>query len=119
MIQQKCHAVVFFVLLMVSMLTASVQAADVNDIRPVNGRMCSAGELLVKFRDGVSVQSADAVHRDLKAAEWKQGYNNSYQLVSFAPGRESKMVEAYKKRPEVAYAEPNYYATACSLPNDE
>ena len=119
MIQQKCHAIVFFVLLMVSMLTVSVQAADVNSLRSVNGRLCAAGELLVKFRDGVSVQSADAVHRDLQVAEWERGYNNSYQLVSFTPGRESEMVEAYKKRPEVAYAEPNFYATACSVPNDE
>jgi serine protease len=110
---------IFLALFLVIMPAFSTQAADINSMRSVNGRTCSAGELLVTFKTGVSVQAADAVHRNLKVAEWKWGYNNSYQLVSFTPGREREMIDAYKKRPEVAYAEPNYYATACSLPNDE
>jgi serine protease len=119
MMQKKCHVIIFFALVAVSMPAFGAQAADVHSLRSVNGRMCAAGELLVKFKEGVSRQAADVVHRNLKAAEWKQEYNNSYQLVSFAPGREREMVEAYKNRPEVAYAEPNYYATACFLPNDK
>jgi serine protease len=119
MMQNNCRPVHFLALLIVVLLTTSVHAADINSIRAVNGRMCSAGELLVKFREGVSPEAADTVHRVLKISEWRQGFNNSYQLVSFTPGRESEMAEAYKKRPEVAYAEPNYYATTCSIPNDE
>jgi len=118
MMHKKGHAVIFFALLLASMPALSIQAAESISLQSVNGRLCSVGELLVKFRAGGSAQSADAVHRDLKVTGWKQGYNNGYQMVSFEPGRESEMVEAYNKRPEVAYAEPNYYATVCSVPND-
>lgn len=117
--RKRYDVIICLAVLIVSMLTISVQASDVNALRSVNGRLCAAGELLVKFKDTVALQEADAVHRTLKAREWKQGYNKKYQLVSFAPGRESEMTQAYKRRPEVAYAEPNYYATTCAIPNDE
>jgi serine protease len=115
----KLNVTIFFALLLASMPAFRVQAADIHSLRSVNGRWCSAGALLVKFRAGVSAKTADAVHRDLKAAQWTQGYNDSCQIVSFEPGREREMVDAYNKRPEVAYAEPNYYATVCSIPNDQ
>jgi len=119
MTHKSFHPVNFLALLIVVLLTTSVQAADINYIRLANGAACAPGELLVKFREGVSPNAADVVHRDLKVSEWRQGHNNSYQLVSFSPGREIEMAGAYKKRPEVAYAEPNYYATTCAIPNDE
>lgn len=117
---QKPNGVLICLLILItSLLSFSAQAADINYIRAANGGNCSPGELLVKFRDGVSLQTADEVHRGLKISKWRQEYNNSYQLVSFTPGRESEMAEAYKRRPEVAYAEPNYYRTTCAVPNDE
>lgn len=117
--QKPNGVLICLLILLTSLLSFSAQAADINYIRAANGGNCSPGELLVKFRDGVSLQTADEVHRGLKISKWRQEYNNSYQLVSFTPGRESEMAEAYKRRPEVAYAEPNYYRTTCAVPNDE
>ena len=73
MTYKNCHPVNFLALLIVVLLTTSVQADDVHSLRSVNGHMCSAGELLVKFREGVSPQAADTVHRVLKVSEWRQG----------------------------------------------
>jgi serine protease len=115
----KLNVTIFFAVLTVCAPFVCVHASEIGTLRSVNGHLCSAGELLITFRAGTSAKAADAVHRDLKAAEWKQGYNNRFHLVSFAPGREGEMVEAYKQRPEVAYAEPNYYVTACFVPNDK
>ncbi len=115
---QKLRVAIFFAVLTVCVPFVCVHASEIGTLRSVNGRLCAAGELLIKFRAGVSAQSADTVHRDLKVKGWKRGYNNNYQIVSFEPDRESEMIEAYARRPEVAYAEPNYYATVCAVPND-
>ena len=114
----KLHVTIFFAVLTVCAPFVCVHASEIGTLRSVNGRLCAAGELLIKFRAGVSAQSADTVHRDLKVTGWKRGYNNNYQIVSFEPDRESEMIEAYARRPEVAYAEPNYYAAVCAVPND-
>jgi serine protease len=113
----KLHVTIFVAVLMVCVPFGCVHASEIGTLQSVNGRLCAAGELLVKFREEVSSSAADAVHRDMKV-DWKQGFANRCQLVSFAPGREGEMLAAYNKRPEVAYAEPNYYATVCSVPND-
>ncbi len=119
MMQKKGHAVIFFALLLAGMPAFSAQAADIRSLGSANGHPCAAGELLIKFREGVSDRAAYAVHRDLKVAEWRRGYNDICQIVSFEPGREGELAEAYNRRHEVMYAEPNYYATACSEPNDQ
>lgn len=77
------------------------------------------GEIIVKFRDGVSRQQASAAQADLGATlvstNSQIGIN---QLRIPADKTVEEMVAAFAARPDVEYAEPNYIAHAFMTPND-
>jgi serine protease len=77
------------------------------------------GELLIKFKAGVSMEDAKSVHSHLEVSKVREGYKGCYQIIEVVPGEEKEMLRTYSQRPEVEYAEPNYYHFIQSTPNDE
>lgn len=112
----------FIVILIIGLLlsTKNVQANS-NNIQSVianSHRAYFPGELLVKFKDGVPPQGATSIHRHLGIPQVREGYKDYYQIIEVVPGKEKEMAKAYLKRPEIEYAEPNYYRSVYSTPND-
>ncbi|MEE8380593.1 MAG: S8 family peptidase [Thermodesulfobacteriota bacterium] len=77
------------------------------------------GELLVKFKARTSLKATQSIHFHLGVSRVREGYQNCHQIIEVPPGKEKEMAKAYYKRPEVAYAEPNYYRSIYATPNDE
>lgn len=77
------------------------------------------GELLVKFKAGTSLKTIQSVHFQFEVSQVREGYKNCHQIIEVPPGKEKEMAKAYHKRPEVEYAEPNYYRSIYATPNDE
>lgn len=78
------------------------------------------GELLVKFKDGVSESEANAIHKDVGAIVKKTYKKTRVQLVQLPEVKDiQEAIDDYKKTAKVEYAEPNYWATIDSTtPND-
>ncbi|MDX1778533.1 MAG: S8 family peptidase [Thermodesulfobacteriota bacterium] len=119
MLNRSCSILYFLVVLLVTPGMVNANSDDVNKAMAHSHRLFFPGELLVKFKQDVSVQAREAVHRRFNISEKRAGYNNLYQIISVLPGREREIAKAYLKRPEIAYAEPNYYRTVYATPNDE
>ncbi|WP_376766335.1 S8 family peptidase [Thermoactinomyces mirandus] len=75
------------------------------------------GELIVKFKEGISAQSAQSVHQQYGAKLMEKSKYSGFEVVKFK-GSITKMIEKYKNNPMVEYVEPNYYAHAMWTPND-
>jgi ribosomal protein S5 len=95
---------------------------------PVSGADSSAraesvkfvpGELLVRFRDGVGPDRRLAVRRAEDARFRHTLPVEGIQLVALERGKSALSVAAaLERRPEVLYAEPNYYRHVTAVPND-
>jgi len=77
------------------------------------------GEVLVSFKKDVSKNAAHSLHNRFGISQVREGYQESYQIIEVTPGKEKEMARAYRQRPEVVHAEPNYYRFTSSIPNDE
>ena len=118
--KRVCYVVSVLMGLLCSMQT--VVMADSTDLRSVlanSHRPFFPGELLVKYKKTVSRERAAALHRDFAVSEVRGGYDDSYQILSVSPGKEWDMAEAYGKRAEIEYAEPNYYYSFLDVPDDQ
>jgi serine protease len=49
----------------------------------------------------------------------REGFKGWYQIITVVIGKEKELARSYLKRSEVEYAEPNYYRSFNSIPNDE
>jgi len=76
------------------------------------------GELLVKFREEVSLKDTTPIHSHFGVTKIREGYNGCYQIIEVPSGKEKEIAEAYSKRHEVEYAELNYYRHINAKPND-
>lgn len=76
------------------------------------------GELLVKFKSGVSTDKTESLHHQLGVSEVRKGLKDIFQIITVAAGKEQEMAREYLQNPEVEYAEPNYYRSIYSTPND-
>jgi len=76
------------------------------------------GELLVKFKPWVSMKTATSIHHAFGVSQIREGYNASYQIIKVPSSKEKEIAKAYSKRPEVEYAELNYYRYIHANPND-
>lgn len=113
----------FIAILMIGLLF-SIKNVDANStsIQSVianSHRAYFPGELLVKFKGGVSTKDATSIHRHFGISKFREGYRGCYQIIEVPSGKEKEMVKAYSQRPEVEYAEPNYYRSIYSPPNDK
>ncbi len=97
----------------------SANSTDIQSAIANSHRSYFPGELLVKFKAGVSLKTASSIHSQLGISEIIEDFKGWYQIIAVATGREKEMAKSYSKRDEVEYAEPNYYRSFNSIPNDE
>jgi len=78
------------------------------------------GELLVRFRAGVSSERIRAIHAAIGARPTKTWESvPGLALVHLPAGTLAKdAIRSYRQNPEVLYAEPNYTVHALGVPND-
>jgi thermitase len=75
------------------------------------------GELIVKFKDGISAQSTQSIHAQYGAKSIEKSKYLGFEVVKF-DGSVEKMIEKYKNNPNVEYVEPNHYVHIMWTPND-
>ncbi len=76
------------------------------------------GELLVRFKTGVSTQSATSALGRYGATFEKQLYASDVMLVKVPEGSELAMASKLSSDPAFLYAEPNFFYRAFVTPND-
>ena len=76
-------------------------------------------EILVGFKSGVDKGRKDNVHRSARAAVKQEIHNIAVDVVQVPEGSGvSEIIEQYRKSSDVAFAEPNFLASAFETPND-
>ncbi len=77
------------------------------------------GELLVKFKSGVSEDSREKLHKKHGSEKIKEFAFLRIHLVKLKNGlRVEEAIRLYEADPDVEYAGPNHIVTAQSIPND-
>lgn len=78
------------------------------------------GEVLVRFKAGLSQQSVDKALNAVKARKIKafKSVNNLHHVVLADGVSVQKAIKEYKKHAELLYVEPNFILEALALPND-
>jgi thermitase len=77
------------------------------------------GEVLVKFKAGLTSAKVDKVKKELGLATVGQIAELGVQKMKVRPGDEQKLIEKLRSDPAVEYAEPNYILYAMpTYPND-
>jgi len=117
--KNRYFIVILIIGLLFSIKNVRANSTDIQSVLANSHRPFFPGELLVKFKDGISVKAATSIHSYFGVSQIREGYEGSYQIIEVPPGKEKEIAEAYSKRPEVEYAEPNYYLSAYFTPNDE
>ncbi len=114
---------VFTVLMMIVVLVGLVTAAE--DFKV--GKACVSsstdeyvpGEIVVKFKDGVSREQVSSAQADLGTTLIGANSAIGFRQLAIPAGKTvEEMVAAFLARPDVEYAEPNYIAHAFMTPND-
>jgi subtilisin family serine protease len=79
-----------------------------------------AGQILVRFKDGVSQATAVSMHAGIEAQVLKiYGRPGNLELVSLPAHLPVAIaIQLYRNNPNVLYAEPNYIVVAEVIPND-
>ena len=119
MTKQSFHILILIVALLSNIGYARANSSDMQRAIANSHRPYFPGEILIKFKDGVSEKAASSIHGQLGISEVREGFAGWYQIVTVATGKEREMAQLYQKRSEVEYAEPNYYRSFNSIPNDE
>ena len=117
--KRGCLILLFLLTLPVKPEIAGATSDDFNRAIAHSHRLFFPGELLVKFKPGVSLKTRDTIHRGFGVSEMRDGHNRMFQILSVAPGREREIAKAYSKKAEIEYAEPNYYRSMLSTPDDD
>lgn len=102
---------VFALLLgLVGLTSASVRAKANNTYVP--------GQILVKFKDGVSQSDQDGLLRNNRAKVTGKLDSLGVLVLQVPQNAEEKVAAALSNNPRVEYAEPDYLAEAYVVPND-
>jgi serine protease len=118
--KRVCCVVILLMGLPLSITSAAkADSTDIQSVLANSHRPFFPGELLVKCKETVSPEREAALHRNFEVSEVRGGYDNSYQIISVSPGTEWEVAEAYAKRAEIEYAEPNYYYSLYAIPDDQ
>jgi subtilisin family serine protease len=112
---------VLLAVLFIHIRVASPVAAQTTQtfrIESVQGRDAVAGEILVRFRDGVGVQAQTLTTQDadIFSAE-TSGRTGAIRLRSRSRSV-AALLQSYGSRMDVLYAEPNYVMRSDDVPND-
>jgi serine protease len=80
----------------------------------------AAGEILVKFKVGVGVDQINRIHARHGTSEMYTSPLGGFKRIRIpSAAAVDEMVELFRGKPEVEYAEPNYIFNAFMTPNDE
>jgi len=71
-----------------------------------------AGQVLVKFREGVNSNARAAVYG---ASVRGAGYKNAFEILAVEPGSEASVAAHLSQDPNVEWAEPNYIRTVDAI----
>jgi hypothetical protein len=83
------------------------------DLTTIGGSQAVAGEILVKFRGGVSMSSVAALSGSRVIESTSSDGWGTLALVSVPKGQEQRFIEQYAAQASVEYAEPNFW-----IPNE-
>lgn len=113
---------VIFSAVLIFLVTGASFGADFfekNDLKTFKGPKWSPGEILVKFKRGVSESSIQNANQKHGTAVLSKSRRGEFLRLRVPPTKTvEEMVEIYSKNPNVEYAEPNFLATALFVPND-
>lgn len=86
---------------------------------PLKHSVCQDGELLVRFKDGVTDAQIADVHKSLKMTELHKYKMTKVRRIKLPPGMGvEQALEKFAARSDVLYAEPNYKRYPDRTPND-
>jgi thermitase len=86
--------------------------------RAPDGRTMGAGRIVVGFKPGVGEAGRRATHQAVGALAAQPLDLPNAAVVQVAPNAVAQALAAYKSRPDVAWAEPDYVRRATFTPND-
>ena len=90
-----------------------------DEVRRPAGRVYAADEFIVKFKVGVSESTIDRINAEHGTAIIETSRFAGFKRLRVPPSKTvEQMVEAYRRKPDVEYAEPNYILSASFVPND-
>jgi serine protease len=112
---QNLHPVLLLTFLLLSSFELPVQAQTFRT-ESFQGRDVVAGEILVRFRNTAGIQALAAQDTDLASAE-SVGRSGAVRLRS-RNRNVTALLQAYRNRFDVLYAEPNHVWHASDIPND-
>jgi serine protease len=117
--KKNSYILILIIVLLFSTGYASANSTDIQSAIANSHHPYFPGELLIKFKVGVSQKAASSIHSQLGISEVREGFKGWYQIITVVIGKEKELARSYLKRSEVEYAEPNYYRSFNSIPNDE
>ena len=102
----------FSFFLAIAFLAVCGNGWGVEGVKPPGGKPYAEGELLVKFKEGVSEAQIQKVLRQTGTKVTKFLLPLKIHVLKIAPGAAAEdMVKKFQALPEVEYAEPNYMVT--------
>ncbi|MDA3897124.1 MAG: S8 family serine peptidase, partial [Desulfobacteraceae bacterium] len=89
------------------------------ELKTFNAQKWTPGEILVKFKRGVSENNIHNANQKNGASILSKSKRGEFLRLRIPPTKTvEEMVEIYRKNPNVEYAEPNFTSTALFVPND-
>jgi thermitase len=83
-----------------------------------DGRPMVAGRILVGFKPGAAPAVQQAAHQAAGTVSTSSVGLQNVTVADVAPGTTAQALAAYRSRPDVAWAEPDYIKRATLIPND-
>ncbi len=117
--KKNSYILILIIVLLFSTRYVSANSTDIQSAIANSHHPYFPGELRIKFKVGVTQKAASSIHRQLGISEVREGFKGWYQIITVVIGKEKELARSYLKRSEVEYAEPNYYRSFNSIPNDE
>lgn len=95
-----------------------VQIAQIDEETAPDGRRMAAGRINVGFKPGASQPNRLAAHRAAGTVATASAGLPDVAVAEVTPGTVSQALAAYRSRPDVAWAEPDYVRRVALTPND-
>ena len=95
-----------------------VTITHIDTERAPNGARMGAGRIIVKFKSGATQSVQTDAHRAAGASATESTRLPGTSVAKVQPGTVDRALAAYRARPDVEYAEPDYVRRATLTPND-
>ncbi|MFH1614002.1 MAG: S8 family serine peptidase [Planctomycetota bacterium] len=124
MTEKKVFFRIEAIVLLCAVLFANTAAEALLHIRPLRIRDAGSpkwvpGEIVVKFRQGVTSRQVEEINRRHGVCVLYTSHFGGFKRLKIPAGKTPhEIVAAYSQSAEVLYAELNYYAHAMFIPND-